>query len=197
MAVRLLDTEGMQGVNKFKDEVEHLAALRHPHVVRIVAKCDSKRALVMEHIAGGSLQAALDEDRIPWYDRVRVLMQASAGLQFLHSQQPPILHRDIKPSNVLLAADGSAMLADVGLSKSTNAAAFRVTTEVCRKGSLQYQCGEYEATGRFTAASDVYSFGIMMAVLVTGRWAADGPAHSKCLYGSDLVVISCCQVASD
>merc|ERR1719379_2539008 len=120
---------------------------------------------------GGSLQAALDEDRLAWWTRVRMLHEMALGLLFLHNQQPPVCHCDLKPSNVLLSLreGGRAKLADVGLAKSLPAGRTRASTQSLIAGSFNFICPEYQQTGSMRPACDLYGLGMTMAVAVTNR----------------------------
>ena len=170
MAIKLLDAESsLQGLEEYANEVNVLASLRHPYLVAVFAKCDERRAVVMECMEGGTLQDRLDGDSLAWWDRVRVLHEAAVGLQFLHNQGSPIMHRDIKPSNILLSSDLRAKVGDVGLAKRLDSNATHATTASMVTGTFHYMCPEYQSGGQYRPASDVYSLGVTVAVAVTGR----------------------------
>jgi serine/threonine protein kinase len=168
-AIKVLDSadRSLRGLEEYRNEVELLAALRHPHVVQVFGKCDEVCALVMELMEGGTLQDRLDDDTLPWWGRVRVLHEAALGLQFLHNQESPIMHRDIKPSNLLLTRDMRAKLADVGLAKRISSGASSLTTDSVLRGTFHYLAPEYQEGGRYNAACDVYALGLTIAVTVT------------------------------
>ena len=173
VAIKVLKAEAsMQGLEEYIAEVEILAALRHPCVVQIYAKCDEERALVMELMEGGTLQDRLDDDSLPWFDRVRVLQEVAVGLWFLHNQAQPVLHRDMKPSNVLLTSDLRAKVSDMGLAKCLDGGATRLTAESVLKGTFHYMCPDYQSKGCYKAACDVFAMGVMIAVTVTNETPA-------------------------
>ena len=170
IAIKFLKAEAnMHGLEDYIAEVKILAALRHPCVVQIYAKCDEKRALIMELMEGGTLQDRLDNDNLPWFDRVRVLEEAAVGLWFLHNQAQPVLHRDMKPSNVLLTSDLQAKVSDMGLAKRLDGGATRLTTDTALKGTFHYLCPDYQSTGQYRAACDVFALGVTIAVTVTNE----------------------------
>ena len=173
VAIKVLKAEAsMQGLEEYIAEVELLAALRHPCVVQIYAKCDEERALVMELMEGGTLQDCLDDDSLPWFDRVRVLQEVAVGLWFLHNQAQPVLHRDMKPCNVLLTSDLRAKVSDMGLAKCLDGGATKLTAESVLKGTFHYMCPDYQSKGCYKAACDVFSMGVMIAVTVTNETPA-------------------------
>ena len=174
VAIKVLGADAtLQGLDDYAAEVQTLAAVRHPFVVQIFAKCDEERALVMELMEGGTLQDRLDNDTLPWYDRTRVLYEAAVGLRFLHNQYRPVLHRDIKPSNLLLTSDLRGKLADMGLAKRMSYGATQLTTENVLKGTIHYLCPDYQTKGHYRAACDVFALGVTIAVTVTN----DSPAQ--------------------
>ena len=173
VAIKVLQAgASMQGLEEYVAEVQILAALRHPCVVQIYAKCDEERALVMELMEGGTLQDRLDGDSLPWFDRVRVLQEVAVGLWFLHNQAQPVLHRDIKPSNVLLTSDLRGKLSDMGLAKCLDGGATRLTAESVLKGTFHFLCPDYQSKGHYKAACDVYAMGVTIAVTVTNETPA-------------------------
>ncbi|KAG9445555.1 hypothetical protein H6P81_011683 [Aristolochia fimbriata] len=154
----------------FEAELEILCKIRHANLVNLLGYCADmgERLLVYEfmphgtlhdHLHGGGLSA------LNWNLRLRVWMQASRGLQYLHKEAvPSIVHRNIKTSNILLDADWGARLADFGLSSSND----RMRAE-----EMVYLDPEYLKTQSFTEKSDVYSFGVVLLEILSGRKAYD------------------------
>nr|ACU64881.1 PK [Oryza punctata] len=110
---------------------------------------------------------------LPWPARLRIAVGIAAGLEYLHvSQRPQIIHRDLKPANILLDDDMEARIADFGLAKAMPDAHTHMTTSNVA-GTLGYIAPEYHQTLKFTAKCDVYSFGVILAVLGTGKEPTD------------------------
>nr|GLL20715.1 serine/threonine-protein kinase At5g01020 [Ipomoea trifida] len=109
---------------------------------------------------------------LPWSTRMKIALGAAKGLAFLHEAEKPVIYRDFKGSNILLDSDYNAKLSDFGLAKDgPEGDDTHVSTRVM--GTHGYAAPEYIMTGHLTAASDVYSFGIVLLELLTGRRAID------------------------
>ena len=113
------DTFSAEDFRAFVSEVKHLTRLRHPNVVGFVGACVERASfcIVTELVPNGNLHAVLKrrDTVIPWPDRVRMAMDVTEAVRFLHAQQPPVLHLDIKSPNLLVGNDLSVKLADFGL----------------------------------------------------------------------------------
>ncbi|XP_068668980.1 proline-rich receptor-like protein kinase PERK3 [Aristolochia californica] len=161
-------------VNEFYQELEILAKLRHRSLTTLVGYCVQRREhiLVYEYMAGGTLATALRHGELSWEHRVRIAEEVAEALAFLHSTR--VVHRDVKPGNVLLTESGEAKLSDFGVSKVVPSEMTHVSTQV--KGTLGYLDPECFPAGQVSEASDVYSFGIVLLELVTGRRAVQATA---------------------
>jgi serine/threonine protein kinase len=107
-----------------------------------------------------------------WATRLKVAVGSARGLAYLHEDcNPRIIHRDIKASNILLDNNFEAQVADFGLAKLASDANTHVTTRVM--GTFGYLAPEYAASGKLTEKSDVFSFGVVLLELITGRKAVD------------------------
>uniref|UniRef100_A0A0A9FMR8 non-specific serine/threonine protein kinase n=1 Tax=Arundo donax TaxID=35708 RepID=A0A0A9FMR8_ARUDO len=113
-----------------------------------------------------------------WATRMRIALGAAKGLAYLHEDcHPRIIHRDIKSANILLDNNFEAMVADFGLAKLTSDNNTHVSTRVM--GTFGYLAPEYASSGKLTEKSDVFSYGVMLLELLTGRRPIDtGTAHS-------------------
>ncbi|KAI8022429.1 Serine/threonine-protein kinase RIPK [Camellia lanceoleosa] len=177
VAIKLLDLDGLQGHREWLTEVIFLGQLRHPHLVKLIGYCceDEHRLLVYEYMPRGSLENQLFRRysvSLPWSTRMKIALGAAKGLGFLHEAKKPVIYRDFKASNVLLDSDFTAKLSDFGLAKDgPEGDETHVSTRVM--GTRGYAAPEYIMTGHLTTASDVYSFGIVLLELLTGRRAAD------------------------
>ncbi|KAI8528498.1 hypothetical protein RHMOL_Rhmol12G0152600 [Rhododendron molle] len=158
-------------------EVNYLGQLRHPNLVKLIGYCSEgdSRLLVYEFMPRGSLENHLfrrGAQPLPWATRVKVAIGAGKGLCFLHDAEEQVIYRDFKASNILLDADFNAKLSDFGLAKAgPTGDRTHVSTQVM--GTHGYAAPEYVATGRLTAKSDVYSYGVVLLELLSGRRAVD------------------------
>lgn len=189
---------GRQGVREFETEVAILSRLHHPHCVLLIGACPEACMLVYEQLdwsleqvlrpqataGANTLTSAQPPPALPWHERVRVAAEVAAALSFLHSASPPIVHLDVKPGNVLLTAAPAlrAKLSDVGLSRilmqqpqlfgGGGGAAPTSILDSRLVGSPSYVDPEYARSGRFSVASDTYSFGVVLLQLLSGRDAS-------------------------
>ncbi|KAM7490776.1 hypothetical protein LguiA_033697 [Lonicera macranthoides] len=177
VAVKLLDIEGLQGHREWLAEVVFLGQLRHPNLVKLIGYCceDEERLLVYEFMPRGSLENHLFKrisTSLPWGTRLKIATGAAKGLAFLHGAEKPVIYRDFKTSNILLDSDFNAKLSDFGLATmGPEGSNTHVTTRVM--GTYGYAAPEYVSTGHLTTKSDIYSFGVVLLELLTGRRAMD------------------------
>ncbi|GAB4842215.1 Proline-rich receptor-like protein kinase perk1 [Ancistrocladus abbreviatus] len=181
IAVKQLKAGGGQGEREFQAEVETISRVHHKHLVSLVGYCisGSQRLLVYEFVSNKTLEFHLHGDGKPtlrWSIRLKVALGAAKGLAYLHEDcHPKIIHRDIKASNILLDDDFEAKVADFGLAKFSFDADTHVSTRVM--GTFGYLAPEYASSGKLTEKSDVFSFGVVLLELITGRRPID-KAHS-------------------
>jgi branched-chain amino acid transport system substrate-binding protein len=160
-----------QASRQFAREAKILAKLRHPNLPKVTdyfTLPGSGQYLVMEYIEGEDLQTKLDkvdgplpEARVlPWADQIL------DALEYLHSQDPPIIHRDIKPANIRITPQGQAVLVDFGIAKSQDLSV--KTTEGVRAVTPGYSPYEQYALGMTDARSDIYALGSTLYTLLTG-----------------------------
>ncbi|XP_065880143.1 proline-rich receptor-like protein kinase PERK9 [Euphorbia lathyris] len=176
VAVKQLKVGGGQGEREFKAEVEIISRIHHRHLVSLVGYCisDSRRLLVYDYVPNNTLHFHLHgEGRLlDWTSRVKVAAGAARGIAYLHEDcHPRIIHRDIKSSNILLDNNFEAKVADFGLAKLALDANTHVTTRVM--GTFGYMAPEYASSGKLTEKSDVYSYGVVLLELITGRKPVD------------------------
>ncbi|KAG8089436.1 hypothetical protein GUJ93_ZPchr0011g27877 [Zizania palustris] len=170
----------------FRAEIRTLGSIRHRNIVRLLAFCsrdrprpdqDAANVLVYEYMANGSLGEVLHGKGggfLSWERRYRIAVEAARGLCYLHHDcSPMIVHRDVKSNNILLGDNFEAHVADFGLAKflrsssSVGAAASECMSAVA--GSYGYIAPEYAYTLRVDEKSDVYSYGVVLLELITGR----------------------------
>lgn len=180
VAIKKLDSNGLQGNREFLVEVLMLSLLHHPNLVNLIGYCadGDQRLLVYEYMPLGSLEDHLhdlppDKKQLDWNTRMKIAAGAAKGLEYLHDKaNPPVIYRDLKCSNILLNEGYHPKLSDFGLAKlgpvGDNT---HVSTRVM--GTYGYCAPEYAMTGQLTLKSDVYSFGVVLLEIITGRKAID------------------------
>ncbi|XP_042459060.1 probable serine/threonine-protein kinase PBL16 isoform X3 [Zingiber officinale] len=182
VAVKVHDGDNShQGHREWLAEVIFLGQLSHPNLVKLIGYCceDEHRVLVYEFMARGSVESNLFSSifsgvllPLPWSIRMRIALGAAKGVAFLHEAKKPVIYRDFKTSNILLDQEYNAKLSDFGLAKDgPEGDKSHVTTRIM--GTHGYAAPEYIMTGHLTAMSDVYSFGIVLLELLTGRKSLD------------------------
>ncbi|XBH57242.1 hypothetical protein VPH35_078884 [Triticum aestivum] len=178
VAVKQLKAGSGQGEREFQAEVEIISRVHHRHLVSLVGYCiagASQRLLVYEFVANDTLERHLHGKDLPvmdWPKRLAIALGSAKGLAYLHEDcNPRIIHRDIKAANILLDENFEAKVADFGLAKLTTDNNTHVSTRVM--GTFGYLAPEYASSGKLTDKSDVFSFGVMMLELITGRRPVD------------------------
>ncbi|KAJ3686937.1 hypothetical protein LUZ61_016101 [Rhynchospora tenuis] len=180
VAIKQLDRNGLQGNREFLVEVLMLSLLHHEQLVNLIGYCthSDHRLLVYEFMPLGSLEDHLHDlppgkEPLDWNTRMKIAAGAARGLEYLHDKvSPPVIYRDFKPSNILLGEGYFPKLSDFGLAKLGPVGdKTHVTTRVM--GTQGYCAPEYAATGKLTVKSDIYSFGVVILEIVTGRRGYD------------------------
>ncbi|KAK6149330.1 hypothetical protein DH2020_016855 [Rehmannia glutinosa] len=173
VAVKQLKAGSGQGEREFQAEVEIISRVHHKHLVSLVGYCmaGTQRMLVYEFVPNNTLEFHLHGKGRPvmdWSTRLKIALGAAKGLAYLHEDcHPKIIHRDIKASNILLDYNFEAKVADFGLARFFSDANTHVSTRVM--GTFGYLAPEYASSGKLTEKSDVFSFGVMLLELITGR----------------------------
>ncbi|KAK7391355.1 hypothetical protein VNO78_19770 [Psophocarpus tetragonolobus] len=174
VAIKMLPSYGCQSLSEFQHQVEVLSRVRHPNLSTLIGSCAESRSLVYEYVNNGSLESHLackDKNPLPWQIRISIATDICSALIFLHSSEPCIIHENLKPSKVLLDANFVAKLSDLGIpflvQQSLDSAD---TSTICNPNErLAYVDPEYFVNGKFTPESDVYSYGVILLQLLTGR----------------------------
>ncbi|KAL9688214.1 hypothetical protein QQ045_032633 [Rhodiola kirilowii] len=187
VAVKLLSSESRQGVREFSQEIKLLMRVHHGNVVSLVGYCSNPNnmALVYEYMPGGNLKRQLSDSKgvvLSWNDRIEIAAHAAQGLYYLHNScVPPIIHCDLKTSNILLDEKKLAKLADFGLSKAFKHEDATHVTATNGAGTPGYIDPVHEETPKFSRRSDMYSFGVVLLELITGKPALIGGFHGVSL----------------
>lgn len=161
--------------DEFEVEVETLGKIRHKNIVRLWCCCNSRdcKLLVYEYMPNGSLGDVLHSSKaslLDWPTRYKIALDAAEGLSYLHHDcVPPIVHRDVKSNNILLDAEFSARVADFGVAKVVDGVGKGPESMSVIAGSCGYIAPEYAYTLRVNEKSDIYSFGVVLLELITGR----------------------------
>ncbi|XP_061951490.1 proline-rich receptor-like protein kinase PERK1 [Populus nigra] len=177
VAVKQLKAGSGQGEREFQAEVEIISRVHHKHLVSLVGYCitGAHRLLVYEFVPNNTLEFHLHGKGRPtmdWPTRLKIALGSAKGLAYLHEDcHPKIIHRDIKASNILLDFKFEAKVADFGLAKISSDVNTHVSTRVM--GTFGYLAPEYASSGKLTDKSDVFSYGVMLLELITGRRPVD------------------------
>ncbi|KAI7743280.1 hypothetical protein M8C21_007459 [Ambrosia artemisiifolia] len=180
VAVKQLNLNGHQGNQEFIVEIFMLGLLRHSNLVTLIGYCadGDQRLLVYEYMPLGSLENHLfdlepDQEPLDWHTRLKIAVGAARGLEYLHCKaNPPVIYRDLKSANILLDNDFNPKLSDFGMAKLGPVGGnTHVSTRVI--GTYGYCAPDYAKSGKLTIKSDIYSFGVVLLELITGRKAID------------------------
>ncbi|KAK2631639.1 hypothetical protein EUGRSUZ_L02646 [Eucalyptus grandis] len=189
VAIKKLEPDAFEGFQEFRAEMEALGKLHHPNIVKLLGywMSNSDRVLVYEFIEKGSLDQwlydttsssengdiswsrhSVERPPLSWDTRMKIIRGVATGLAYMHGLPMPIIHRGIKASDVLLDAEFEPHIADFGLARMIKDSRSHVSTQF--GGTMGYAPPEYKEG--FTAATvkaDVYSFGVLMVEIATGR----------------------------
>ncbi|KAI4364799.1 hypothetical protein MLD38_020845 [Melastoma candidum] len=182
VAIKMLNRHGLQGRKEWKAEVQFLSVVDHPNLVKLLGYCSleikkgPQLLLVYEYLPNRSLDDHLFSralPTLPWKTRLEIILGAAEGLAYLHEgMEITVIYRDFKSSNVLLDKNFQAKLSDFGLAREGPVDdRSHVTTMVV--GTYGYAAPEYVETGHLTVQSDVWTFGVVLYELLTGRRAVE------------------------
>ncbi|CDY31977.1 hypothetical protein HID58_024599 [Brassica napus] len=174
IAVKLLTRDNQNRDREFIAEVEMLSRLHHRNLVKLIGICieGRTRCLIYELVHNGSVESHLHEGTLDWDARLKIALGAARGLAYLHEDSNPrVIHRDFKASNVLLEDDFTPKVSDFGLAREATEGSEHISTRVM--GTFGYVAPEYAMTGHLLVKSDVYSYGVVLLELLTGRKPVD------------------------
>ncbi|CAN6578458.1 unnamed protein product [Malus baccata var. baccata] len=167
-------------MRQIRSEINTVSKIRHRNLIPLLAHVSRPDChyLVYEFMKNGSLQDMLNQvsagtRELDWLTRHKIALGVASGLEYLHMDNTPhIIHRDLKPANVLLDDDMEARIADFGLAKAMPDAQTHISTSNVA-GTVGYIAPEYHQTFKFTDRCDIYSFGVVLGVLVMGKLPSD------------------------
>ncbi|XP_076896439.1 cold-responsive protein kinase 1-like [Bidens hawaiensis] len=175
VAIKVLSADSRQGLREFLNEIASISDIQHENLVKLHGYCIERdqRILVYGYLKNGSLDQTLLGSgycniRFTWEIRRKICIGVAKGLAYLHEErQPHIIHRDIKASNILLDEDCTPKISDFGLAKIFPSHLTHVSTRVA--GTQGYLAPEYAIRGQLTRKADIYSFGVLLLEIVSGR----------------------------
>lgn len=174
VAIKVLKDEFVEDrnfVRKFKEEAQAAAGLAHPNIVNVYDVGDEQniKYIVMELVEGITLKTYIEKKgKLTVKEATSIAIQVGAGLEIAHNNE--IVHRDIKPQNIMISREGKVKVTDFGIAKSVSSN----TNTSDAMGSVHYTSPEQARGGYSDAKSDIYSLGIVMYEMVTGRVPFDG-----------------------
>ncbi|KAM2624383.1 hypothetical protein TB1_031364 [Malus domestica] len=194
VAIKKLNPQSLQGHKEWLAEVQFLGVVEHPNLVKLLGYCSVdgerriQRLLVYEFVPNRSLEDHLFNralPTLPWITRLQIMLGAAQGLAYLHmGLEVQVIFRDFKSSNVLLDEEFRPKLSDFGLAREgPTDDRSHVSTSVV--GTYGYAAPEYIETGHLSTSSDLWSFGVVLYEILTGRRVLDKnrpTAEQKLLY---------------
>ncbi|EOY13217.1 Kinase superfamily protein isoform 4 [Theobroma cacao] len=174
-AIKVLSADSKQGVREFLTEINVIADIEHENLVKLYGCCveGNHRILVYGYLENNSLAQTLlggghSSMQFSWQARRNICIGVAKGLAFLHEEvRPHIVHRDIKASNILLDKNLMPKISDFGLAKLFPEYVTHISTRVA--GTTGYLAPEYAIRGQLTRKADIYSFGVLLLEIVSGR----------------------------
>lgn len=172
--------DGNGEANRFKREVGLLAKVRHRNIVRILGCCVNLdvRAIILEFMPNGNLDEYLHgthesrpNNELDMDKKLNILRGVAHGLEYLHDRHPEgtIVHCDIKPANILIDEDFEPHISDFGIAKLLNCGTYEESLSLVLRGSVGYIPPEYGQSARVSTMGDIYSFGVVMMEVLTGK----------------------------
>ena len=174
VAIKVLKSEFSEDVNfvtKFRTEAQSAAGLEHPNIVNIydVGSENGMHYIVMEYVEGITLKTYIEKKgQLTFKETVSIAIQVGRGIEAAHNKG--IIHRDIKPQNIIISTEGKVKVTDFGIARA--ASSNTISADVM--GSVHYASPEQARNGFVDGKSDIYSLGIVMYEMVTGRVPFDG-----------------------
>ena len=174
VAIKVLKAEFSEDINfvtKFRSEAQAAAGLEHPNIVNIydVGSENGLHYIVMEYVEGITLKTYIEKKgQLSFKEAVSIAIQVGRGIEAAHNKN--IVHHDIKPQNIMISTEGKVKVTDFGIARA--ATSNTISSDVM--GSVHYSSPEQARNGFVDGKSDIYSLGIVMYEMVTGRVPFDG-----------------------
>lgn len=174
VAVKVLKQEFAEDVTfvtKFRSEAQSAAGLEHPNIVNIydVGSENGMYYIVMEYVEGITLKTYIEKKgQLNFKEAISIAIQVGRGIEAAHNKG--IIHRDIKPQNIIISTEGKVKVTDFGIARATSSNTIHADV----MGSVHYASPEQARNGYVDGKSDIYSLGIVMYEMVTGRVPFDG-----------------------
>ncbi|XP_010278659.1 PREDICTED: serine/threonine-protein kinase CDL1-like [Nelumbo nucifera] len=180
-AIKLVHREGRQGEREFRIEVDLLSRLHSPYLVQLLGYCADQqhRLLIFEYMPNGGLHHHIhrinkQDQPLDWATRLRIALECARALEFLHERAiPTVIHRNFRSSNILLDHNFRAKVSDFGSARiGSDRTNGQITTGELGTTGFFFP-PEYASTGKLTAKSDVFNYGMVLLELLTGRIPVD------------------------
>ncbi|XP_071710411.1 U-box domain-containing protein 33-like isoform X2 [Rutidosis leptorrhynchoides] len=176
VAIKMLPSVGFLCDAEFEYEAEVLSRIRHPNIVTLIGVSPETRSLIYEYLENGNLEdliaSSTSNSSLPWHTRIKIASEICSALIFLHNSKPQIIHGNIKLTNILLDSNHVSKLTDLGISNLI----------FCKDQDNVSACSDPEhlESGKISVSSDIYSFGVVLLSLLTGRPDSSVLKDTKC-----------------